>query len=288
MKTVLCLALTMLPLQVSPLASQEAFLVPLVVKPLPPIQTLLGEMKAKHQAEKPRVEAYTYTEKTHQVLKNASGKVTEEELVEREVTTINGRTLSRLVAKNGKPLNEKEAAKENARLEKAALEASVADPKALGSDMLMDGDFSNLRREDHLGRNLLLLDFRGKPNPTMNAMNAKLARSLAGTLYVDESTRDMVRFDGKLTESMKLGLGLLGAIDAGTRFTFETVRVQGEVSMPSRISITGSGRFLVMRGAMDVEITFSAFKKFDMGSSTLADTQILAKQTLAHSDKGDH
>jgi hypothetical protein len=90
---------------------------------------------------------------------------------------------------------------------------------------------------------------------------------LAGTMWIDEGARQIVRVEARLTDSFKLGGGLLASISPSTAVAFEQEKVGDEVWLPSYAEANISARvFLLAKFSRNIVTRFSDYSKVKIDS----------------------
>jgi hypothetical protein len=85
-------------------------------------------------------------------------------------------------------------------------------------------------------------------------------------MWIDKAEYQWVRLEGETTDTISYGV-FLARLNPGAKLVFEQTRVNGEVWLPRREWVRGSGRIgLVKKIAMDEEITWSNYRKFQAES----------------------
>jgi hypothetical protein len=83
---------------------------------------------------------------------------------------------------------------------------------------------------------------------------------------VDQSNYQWIRVEAETTETIAFGL-FLARLNPGAKLVFEQTRVAGELWLPKRLYMKGAGRLgLIKRIAMDREITWSDYRRFQVDS----------------------
>src|SRR5262249_16385362 len=99
------------------------------------------------------------------------------------------------------------------------------------SRLLRGWKFSNPRRERFRGHDVIAVDFGPNPDHKPNGLGENLAHRLAGVMWIDEQALEIVRLEAHLTDSVKIGLGML-SLDKGSNLVFEQAKVNDEVWLP--------------------------------------------------------
>ena len=251
-------------------------------RPLPDMNSLMGQVEAQQKASLKTVKEYIFRSLQTQQSLDSHGAVKKTTTEEREHFWINGVPISRLLARDGKPLTGDELKKQNERIDKRIAEARERDQKAAsqssqkkqGSDevtfarFLELGAFSNPRRVQFNGRDTLAVDYAGDPKAKTRNLLEGAIHDLAGTVWVDEQDHALVRVEGHFFNNFKVTGGLLADVHKGTSFQAEWTKVNNEVWLPARVDAEGSVRallFVSFNGA--VHEADSNYRKFRASST---------------------
>jgi hypothetical protein len=270
---------------------QDVAAVPAPPRPLPDVEGLFHEVEARQkELEQVRNEyAYTRIETDFQV--DRAGRTTQKTDREYEVFLLNGNEVSRLVARDGQPLTGAAALKEQERAEKAVRKqqerekqrarkrAEVEERRANGqdgsdgqmaiSDLLRVCQFVNPRRELVRGHELLAFDFAPRAGGRPRNRAESWARKVVGSIWIDEDHKEVARLEGRLTESIKMGGGLLLSLQHGALIVLEQERVNDEVWLPSYVEVRASGRVLLLKGfKFNQTQRFSNYRKFTVETTS--------------------
>ena len=238
---------------------------------------MLREVRA-HQQEMDAIrENYTFhrIRRTDEV--DANGTVKNTTTLEREIFFVNGREIGRTVRKNGVALSAQEAKSEDSNVRKlvqnALREIAKTGPgpnrNPLIGDILAVSKISNPRRLILNGRSTLAYDFKGDPNahvqdPHDTLQNA--AKKMAGTIWFDETDRQVARLEVTLDDNFKIGGGLLGNVRKGTTLRVEQSPVGQGLWMQTSNEQHLDIRIVVKGLRQNIHVQDSDFKRFDVGT----------------------
>ncbi|MFM8441526.1 MAG: hypothetical protein ACKN97_09575 [Acidobacteriota bacterium] len=239
-------------------------------EPLPEIASLLREIQKNEDKVEEMLENYSYTQKTIRRDLGKDGVLRETESETIQLSFYKGYRITRMIEKNGKPLDAKDQADEDrsvekrvreieeliAKEEKRAVKQSVAGPpsgegrRVSIAEVLRASNLINPRRERFRGRDVIVFDF--EPNPNFDYKNAKsflkFFGKCAGVMWIDEKDKQVARIDAVLFDSYKVGGGLLANLQKGASFTLEQERVNDEIWLPSSADINLSVKVLLVKG----------------------------------------
>jgi hypothetical protein len=253
--------------------------------PLPDIPELLRAVQANQKASEAVEKDYLYRAVITAAQLDGHGGVKKTETEEHDVFWLEGVQVHRLVKKNGKELSTEEQKKESERIDKEVAKEKERRAKAeekgketgphgeeivTVSRLLELGSFTNARREQLNGRDVIAVDFAGDPKAKTRTRFEEVIRDMAGTAWLDEQDKVLVKAQGHFIDNFKLGAGLLVNIQKGTKFSMEQRKVNGEVWLPSTAEGEGSFRFLLFAGFHGtVRVVDSEYRKFKATSTIL-------------------
>ena len=94
-----------------------------------------------------------------------------------------------------------------------------------------------------------------------------IVNKLAGTIWVDEGAQQIARLEARLTDSYKIGGGMLASIGASTAFSFDQEKIGDEVWLPASMEANISARVLLLaKFNRSVERHYSDYKKYQIDS----------------------
>ena len=252
--------------------------------PPPDARTLMLEVEQNQKHAEELTRDYTYhvhmvnEEFTH------SGALKKTVATDAESFTIDGVRVNKVIARDGKPLPEKEAQKENEAVDKTVARAKEERAKLVAKDkptnsrgdqvltvsrMLELGRFTNIRPGEFAGRPVWLIDYNGDPKAKTHTEFEKVFRDLIGTVWIDQKDHVVVAVKGHFLNDFRIGGGLLANISKSTHFEFHFTRVDGRVWVVDTIDAEGSFHYLLFGGFSGrIHAQTSDYKKF-RSSATL-------------------
>jgi len=254
-------------------------------KPLPDIPALMHDVEANQRKAETIEKDYIYRSITTRQQFDSHGGVKKTETIEADNFWLNGVPVTRIVKRDGKPLTADELAKEDKKLDeiaakakerRASADSSGKESGPRGEDevtvsRLMElGAFTNPRRTQMNGRDTIAVDFAGDPKArTRNSMEGVL-RDLAGTAWIDEQDRVLVRVEGRFSDTFKIGAGLVVNVRKGTHFSLQMTKINDEVWLPAAIDGEGAARVLLLKSFDGrLHVSYSDYRKFRATSTIL-------------------
>ncbi|MGH9898745.1 MAG: hypothetical protein ACRD4L_07855, partial [Pyrinomonadaceae bacterium] len=180
---------------------------------LPSIEPLMKSIVANQEKIEEMVEHYTYRE-TETERKEETGQLKDSETKIYEVTPVAGDVVRRLISINGKELSASEREKEDRRVQKEVEELvrkrekrlqkkEQADREKRDDDvtilnLLRASEITSVRREKFRGEEVIAFDFEPRKGFKSKNRSESFFNRLAGTMWVDETARQIVRLEARL------------------------------------------------------------------------------------------
>jgi hypothetical protein len=258
-------------------------------RPLPDLTSLMKAINANQEKVEQMRERYTcrmaQVERKHE----GDGRVKESETRLYEVTPVGREFVERLISENGRELSPSEQQKEDRRIQKEIEEILKRQKKekekeerarARGEEADEDGnrltilhflrisEVSSIRREIFRGHEVLAFDFEPRKGFKPRSRAESIASKLAGTVWVDEGALQIVRLEARLTDTFKVGGGLLASVAPSTAFVFEQDKIGEEVWLPSFMEANLSIR-LMLFAKLNRSMTrqYSDYRKYHIDSN---------------------
>lgn len=237
------------------------------------IRDLIHRSVENHKKNLELIHNYIFEERRVEQELNKDDSVKKTEVHTYEVVDVFGNAYEKLIARDDKPLDAKDAAKEEEKYQKhyEEMKKKAENRKAAAkqdkeeremTDALMSMMKFTLVGEESLdGRAVYVVDAEPDPQRKPKSRAEKLISKLRGRLWVDKNDYEWVKADAELLDDFSVGLFLF-KLNKGAHIEFEATRVNDEVWLPRRTWVEGSGRVLVMSGRIRQEETFSKYRRF--------------------------
>jgi len=272
----------------SPVASRPAVLVspPVDLKPdasgaVPPeqIRELLRRAEEKDIENDKQQRDYTYIERQEDHKLDGHGAVKKIESRTSEVLEIYGEPVSRLTAKDDKPLPADEAKKEDEKIQKIIDKRKnesegdrrkrvEREEKSREEDrkfVLEVADAFNFRlagSEFLDGRDAWVLEGEPRPGYEPKRRDSRILSKFKGRIWIDKAEAQWVKLDITAIDTISVGF-VLARIHKGTRVLIELTRVNDEVWLPKLVQLHFDARVALFKSYdEDVEQTYRDYKKF--------------------------
>ncbi len=227
---------------------------------------------------------YTYQERTEFRQYDGKGKLTKTDIETREVLILEGQPYEKLIARNDKPLSDKDVAKEQKKLdqeiekrkrrsasEKAKLDKERLEEQKYLREFTEAFDFKVIGEQAVSGKPAWVISVIPKPGYRPKESDAKMFTKLRGKVWIDKAEYHWVKAEGEAIDTLSFGFFLF-RVAPGATVSFEQTSVNGEVWLPSRISVRAEARIAVLKKMhAEIDITYREYRKFQADSKIIAD-----------------
>ena len=246
--------------------------------PLPDVATLLRSVEANQETLDRAREEYTFRQQQRLTFYDKHGKVRRSEERVSNIFFVHGHPIETLTGKNGKALSANDVKKEQDRATKEAVKYAAQPYGQRDKDevsvsrLLAITRFTNPRRIMEAGRPLIVVDFTGDPHAKTHGRSEDAVKKVRGTVWIDESAREVKRMHATFDEPMRIGFGLFATVDAGSNFSFEQALIHDEAWLPTSVDARFDGKAALFVGFhVELSIRFDQYRKF--GASTTEHTE---------------
>jgi hypothetical protein len=221
---------------------------------------------------------YTYIEHVVERKLDGNGAVKSTESKTYEVMQLYGEQVNRLMAKDDKPLSEKDAAKEEEKIQKLIkkrsgesederkkrLEKEAKDREKARQFVREICDAYDMKVagvENVDGRELLIIDGDPRPGYKPKLKDAKYLPKFRVRGWIDRATEQWVKLDADAIDNISWGAFLV-KINKGMRLEIAQTLVNNEVWLPQRVQVKLGGRALFKSLNMEIDVTYRNYRKF--------------------------
>ncbi|MGB7131110.1 MAG: hypothetical protein WBD59_09890 [Candidatus Sulfotelmatobacter sp.] len=222
---------------------------------------------------------YTYVEREVNTRVDGKGDTKSTEERTYDILDIYGEPVQRLTQKDGEPLSEKEAAKEDEKIQKIIdkrknetederMKREEKEQKEREQDREFVRDvadaynFTLVGTEMLNGREAWVIDGEPRPGFVPHAKDAKYLSKFHGRVWIDKSDLQLAKLDVECLDTISWGL-FLARFHKGSRFMLEQTRVNDEVWLPEHLTAKIDARLAVFKSLDEnIEQTYSDYKKF--------------------------
>jgi hypothetical protein len=226
---------------------------------------------------------YTYINREVQHHLDGKGDTKSTEVKTYEVLEIYGTQVQRLIEKDDKPLDAKESAKEEEKLQKIIdkrknesdddrrkrEEKEIKereDSRKFVREVADAYDFKLVGTEEVGGREAWVIDGEPRPGFEPHMKEAKFLSKFHGRVWIDKGDLQLAKMDIEAIDTVSLGW-VLARIHKGTRVMLEQTRVNDEVWLPLHLTFKLDARVALLKGyKIDGEQEYRDYKKFSASS----------------------
>jgi hypothetical protein len=241
-----------------------------VNRPLPDIRQLMHEVEDHQKQLEELRENYTYDSLQTVEDIDSSGHVQKTESEQYNDFFVNGHLIERLVKKDGKPLSPHDEAKESDRVTKLVEKAQKIPPNqplegdTISVSRLLDiMDVRNPRRAIFRGRSTIVFDFIGRKDAKTHGMVEDASKKLQGTIWVDETDRQVVHLDVSFKDNFHIAGGLFANVEKGSNIHFDQGPLEKGLWLPIGAEANMQVRLLMVKNLhQHITERDSDFKQF--------------------------
>ena len=222
---------------------------------------------------------YTYIDREIQNTLDRKGKTKSTEIKTYEVLEIYGEQVQRLIEKDDKPLDAKDAAKEDEKIQKIIdkrknesdedrkkREEKEAKEREDGRKFVKEVadayDFKLVGTDQVDGRDAWVIDGEPRPGYEPHMKDAKLLSKIHGRVWIDKGDLQLAKMDIETLDTVSFGW-VLARIHKGTRVMLEQTRVNDEVWLPRHVTFKLDARVALFKGYnIDGDQQYRDYKKF--------------------------
>jgi hypothetical protein len=226
---------------------------------------------------------YTYIDREVENKLDGKGQTKSTEVKTYEVLEIYGEQVQRLIAKDDKPLDAKEAAKEEEKIQKiidkrkneSDEERKKREEKALkeredGRKFVREVadayDFKLVGSEQLGGREAWVIEGEPRPGFEPQMKEAKVLSKFRGRVWIDKGDLQLAKMDVEAIDTVSFGW-VLARVHKGTRVMLEQTRVNDEVWLPRHLTFKLDARIALFKGYnIDGDQEYRDYKKFRTSS----------------------
>ena len=222
---------------------------------------------------------YTFLERMQEDTLGGSGQVKSSKSETHEILVLYGEPFSRTVAKDDKPLSEKDKKKEDEEFEKETrkrenetseerqkrvqkYEKERADQRAFVREILDAYIFTLIGTEVLNGRATWVIDATPRPGFEGKRRESKMLNKIKPRFWIDQQDYSWTKLRAEFTDTVSFGW-VVARLHKGSQFEMQQVRVNDEVWLPQRVDVKLDARVALLKGINeDVHVTYKDYRKF--------------------------
>jgi hypothetical protein len=241
----------------------------------------------KDMANDKRLRDYTYVERDEEHRLDSKGQVKSTEVKTYDVMELYGEQVQRLIQKDDKPLDARDAAKEDEKIQKfidkrknesdaerrkreEKEEKDREEGRKFVREVADAYNFKLVGTELVGGREAWVIDGEPRPDFVPHMKESKFLSKFRGRVWIDESDLQLAKMDVECLDTVSWGL-FLARFHKGSRFMLEQTRVNQEVWLPRQLTAKVDVRLALLKNFnVDVEQSFRDYKKFRATTKIMA------------------
>jgi hypothetical protein len=243
------------------------------------IRELIRQTAEKDMENDKRQRDYTYIQREEEHKLDGKGQVKSTETKTSEIMELYGEPVERLIAKDDKPLSDKDAKKEEEKIQKVIekrkneseedrkkREAKEEKEREENRQFVREvADAYNFRLagiESLAGRDTYVIDGEPKPGYQAHLKEAKILPKFRFSAWIDKDESQWKKLDIQCIDTVSFGL-FLARIHKGSRIVIEQTRINDEVWLPQHINVKVDARLALLKDFnLEDDITYRDYKKF--------------------------
>jgi hypothetical protein len=243
------------------------------------MQKLLRVVADKDMENDKLLRNYTYVDREVNAKLDGKGNTKSTEERTYDILEIYGEQVQRLTEKDNKPLSEKEAAKEEEKIQKIIdkrknesesdrkkreekEEKEREEDREFVRDVADAYNFTLVGTENVGGRDAWVIEGEPRAGFVPHAKDAKYLTKFHGRVWIDKADLQLAKMDVECLDTFSWGL-FVARFHKGSRFMLEQTRVNDEVWLPRYVTAKIDVRLALLKNFdVDVEQTYTDYKKF--------------------------
>jgi hypothetical protein len=243
------------------------------------MQQLLRVVADKDLENDKRLRDYTYIERDEEHKLDGKGQVKSTEVKTYEVMELYGEQVQRLIEKDDKALDQKDAAKEEEKIQKIIdkrknesegdrrkreekEEKDREEDRKFVREVADAYNFTLVGTETLGGREAWVIEGEPRPGFVPKLKESKYLSKFHGRVWIDKNDLQLAKMDVECMDTISWGL-FLARLHKGSRVMLEQTRVNDEVWLPLHVAAKIDVRLALLKNFdVNLEQTYRDYKKF--------------------------
>jgi hypothetical protein len=243
------------------------------------IKDLIRSSADKDVENTKRQRDYTYIRRDEERKLDSKGKVKSTESKTYEIMVLAGEHAEKLIAKDDKPLSEKDAKKEDEKIQKviargekesesdrkkrlAKAEKETEEERQFVREVADAFTFRLRGMEDVDGRPVYVVDAEPLPGYKPRLKDAKILTKVRMRLWIDKTEQQWVKIDIECIDTFSIGL-FVARVNKGSTIHVEQTRVNDEVWLPRYLNLKVDAKIALLKNFdAEYDVTFRDYQKF--------------------------
>jgi hypothetical protein len=246
---------------------------------VPDARQIMQRAVAKDVVSWQAAKDYTFLQRTQQDALEGNGAVKSSKSETSEIMVLYGEPFERVIAKDDKPLPEKEQKKQNEEFEKETrkrenetpeerrkrlqkYEKQREDERAFVREILDAYTFTLSGSEVVNGRQTWVIDGTPRAGFEGKRREAKLLPKIRPRFWIDQRDYSWTKLRAEVIDTMSFGW-VVARLHKGSVFEMQQVRVNDEVWLPQSFDVKLDGRVALLKGVNEyVHVTYKDYRRF--------------------------
>lgn len=243
------------------------------------IRELIRQVAEKDMENDKKQRDYTYIEREEEHKLDGKGNVKSTETKTYEIMELYGGQVERLMAKNDKPLSQKDAAKEEGKIQKVIdkrkneseddrrkrlekEEKSREQDRQFVREVADAYNFRLVGTEQLGGHSTWVFDADPRPEYRPRHKDGKYLPKFRFRAWIDQAEMQWAKLDIQCIDTVSWGL-FIARIHKGSRIVIEQTRVNDEVWLPKHVALKLDARIALLKNFnLAEDVTYRDYKKF--------------------------
>ena len=258
------------------------------------IRELIRQVAEKDMENDKKQRNYTYIEREEEHRLDRKGEVKSTETKTYEIMELYGGQVERLIAKNDKPLSQKDAAKEEEKIQKVIdkrkneseddrkkrlekEEKSREEDRQFVSEVADAYNFRLLGTEQIGGRDTWVFDADPRPGYQPHHKGGKYLPKFRFRAWIDKTEMQWAKLDIQCIDTVSWGL-FIARIHKGSRIVIEQTQINDEVWLPKHVALKLDARIALLKNFnVEKDLTYRDYKKFRTDTKIIQIGEVPAK-----------
>jgi hypothetical protein len=252
---------------------------PDVAAPAPDARAIMQRAVAKDIVSWQAAKDYTFLQRTQEDALDGNGAVKSSKSETSEIMVLYGEPFERVIAKDDKPLPEKDQKKQNEEFEKETrkrenespeerqkrlekFEKQREDERAFVREILDAYDFTLVGSEMLNGRETWIIDGTPRPGFEGKRRESKMLPKIKPRFWIDGQDYSWTKLRAEVMDTLSFGW-VVARLHKGSVFEMQQIRVNDEVWLPQRFDLKLDARVALLKGVNEgVHVTYSDYRRF--------------------------
>lgn len=257
----------------------EAERKPNVTVPAPDARAIMQRAVSKDIVSWQAAKDYTFLQRTQEDALDGNGEVKSSKSETSEIMVLYGEPFERVIAKDDKPLSEKEQKKQNEEFEKETrkrenespeerqkrlekFEKQRQDERAFVREILDAYDFTLVGSEMLNGRETWIIDGTSRSGFEGKRRESKMLPKIKPRFWIDAQDYSWTKLRAEVIDTLSFGW-VVARLHKGSVFEMQQARVNDEVWLPQQFDVKLDGRVALLKGVNEsVHVTYRDYRRF--------------------------